>query len=123
MTYGLPAVQTSGRSMRFKTIVACFVTLILLGVWAASAATLTLNDGTVLEGTIIKTSDGYWVKLSDGSSKIVAKEDVQSYSGDADSSASPGSAAPSDDSAQAYRRARDHADEADSAASAVSGWQ
>jgi TolA-binding protein len=109
--------------MRFKTIVGCFLTLILLAVSAASAATLTLNDGTVLDGTIIKTSDGYWVKLSDGSTKIVAKEDVQSYSGDANSAASPGSPALSDDSAQAYRQARDHADEADSAASAVSGWQ
>jgi S1-C subfamily serine protease len=109
--------------MRFKTIIACFLTLILLSVSAAAAATLTLNDGTVLEGTIIKTSDGYWVKLSDGSSKIVAKEDVQSFSGDADSSASPGTPALSDDSAQAYRVAREHADEADSAAAAVAGWQ
>ena len=109
--------------MRFKTIVGCFLALILLAVSAALAATLTLNDGTVLEGTIIKTSDGYWVKLSDGSSKIVAKEDVQSYSGDSNSGALPGSPSPSDDSAQAYRQARDHADEADSAASAVSGWQ
>ena len=116
MTYGLPAVETSGRSMRFKTIVACFLTLILLAVSAARAATLTLNDGTVLEGTIIKTADGYWVKLSDGSSKIVAKEDVKSYSGDAGSNASPGSPASLDDSSQACRVAREHADEADSAA-------
>ena len=48
---------------------------------------------------------------------------MQSYSGDANSAASPGSPAPLDDSSQAYRQARDHADEADSAASAVAGWQ
>src|SRR5271167_4707860 len=105
--------------MRFKTIVGCILTLMLFAVSAASAATLTLNDGSVLEGTIIKTSDGYWVKQSDGSTKIVAKEDVQSYSGDSDAGASPGSPAPLDDSSQAYRQAREHADDADSAAEAL----
>lgn len=111
--------------MRFKTIVGCFLAIMLVALSTASAAKLVLNDGTVLDGTIIKTADGYWVKLSDGSTRIVAKEDVQSYSGDADSDAGAAADAipTADDSAMAFREARYHADDAETTASAVSAWQ
>jgi len=110
--------------MRFKTIVSSFLAIILLAVSAASAARLVLNDGSVLEGTIIKTSDGYWVKLSDGSTKIVPREDVQTYSGDAPAGDSADSSPPiGDDAAMAFRQARSHADDAEAPAAAVSAWQ
>jgi len=110
--------------MRFKAVFCWFIALLLLTVSSAIAATLILNDGTTLEGTIIKTSDGYWVKLSDGSSKIVAKEDVKSFSGDADAASTPGAGAPqADDASVAYRQARAHAEDAESALAAVSIWQ
>jgi S1-C subfamily serine protease len=107
--------------MRLKAGFCWFLAVFLLAVSAAWAAKLVLNDGTVLEGTVIKTADGYWIKLSDGSSRIVAKEDVQSYSGDSSSdSASPGS---TDDASRAFRAARERADDAESALAAVSIWQ
>ena len=111
--------------MRLRAVFRWFLAIFLLAVSAAWAAKLVLNDGTVLEGTIIKTADGYWIKLSDGSSKIVANEDVQSYSGDSNSdTASPGSTAfAADDASQAFRSARGRADDAESALAAVSIWQ
>jgi S1-C subfamily serine protease len=111
--------------MRLKAVFCWFLAILLLAVSAAWAAKLVLNDGSVLEGTVIKTADGYWVKLSDGSSRIVAKEDVQSYSGDAGSdSVSPGSTGmATDDASRAFRAARERADDTDSALAAVSAWQ
>jgi S1-C subfamily serine protease len=108
--------------MRFKTVLLGFIALVLLSRPTAWGAKLVLNDGSVLEGTVIKTSDGYWVKLSDGSTKIVAREDVQSYTGEGDGNLSAGAPA-ADDSSLAFREAREHAEEADTALAAVSVWQ
>jgi len=110
--------------MRLKAVFCWFLAIFLLTVSTAWAAKLVLNDGTVLEGTIIKTADGYWVKLSDGSSKIVAKEDVQSYTGDSSSDSASGSTEfPTDDASLAFRAARGRAEGAESALAAVSIWQ
>ena len=114
--YGLP--------MPLKSVGVWVLALILLMVSTAGAAKLVLNDGSVLEGTVIKTSDGYWIKLSDGTSKIIPNEDVQSYS--EASGADSGSAAPDaadDDASRAFRMARGRADGADTALAAVSIWQ
>ena len=45
----------------------------------ALADKLTLKDGTVLEGKVIKQSDQYWVKTKDGESRIIPATDVASY--------------------------------------------
>ncbi|MFI5381182.1 MAG: trypsin-like peptidase domain-containing protein [Tepidisphaerales bacterium] len=45
----------------------------------ASADTLTLQDGTVLEGTVIKQAGGYWVKTADGMSRTIPEENVKSH--------------------------------------------
>jgi S1-C subfamily serine protease len=106
------------------TRIAALLLLILSAVSAASAATLVMNDGSTLQGTIIPTSDGYWIKFSDGSTKIVAREDVKSYSGDTEADTGSSDASPNpDDSAQAFRQARERADDTDSAATAVAAWQ
>ena len=82
-----------GTPMPLKSVLGWICALILLMVSTAGADKLVLNDGTTLEGTVIKTSDGYWIKLSDGCSKIVPNEQVQSYSeessGDSGSSFRP----------------------------------
>jgi S1-C subfamily serine protease len=39
---------------------------------------LTLNDGTVIDGTVIPQGERYWVKTADGQSRYVAKTDVKS---------------------------------------------
>src|SRR5579872_1370992 len=98
MSHGFSRGLTSDRLMRFKTVFCWVLTLALLAVSTANAARLTLNDGSVLEGTVIPTADGYWVKLSDGTSKIVTKEDVKSFSGDDGTTSAPGQpAVPPDD--------------------------
>jgi S1-C subfamily serine protease len=100
------------------------IALVFLTVSTALAAKITLKDGTVLEGTAIKTADGYWVKLSDGSTKTVASEDIQSVSNDSDATANPG--APdvgTDGASQAFRTASNGATEAESSLAAVSIWQ
>jgi S1-C subfamily serine protease len=113
-----------GRFMRLKAIAVFFVFSVFLTVSAALAAKITLKDGTVLEGTVIKTSDGYWVKSSDGTTKTVAAEDVQSVEADSDSSANPDSpGAVTDDASQAFSIARNRATEAESSLAAVSIWQ
>lgn len=111
--------------MRLKTIFGLLVPMLLLIVSAGWAGKIVLKDGTVLEGTVIKTSDGYWVKSSDGGTKTVAAEDVQSVD-NGDSDAAPSSDATGvadDDASMAFRTARDRATEAESALAAVSIWQ
>ena len=44
----------------------------------AFADRVTLNDGTVIEGTVIRQGDNYWVKTRDGQRKVVAVGDVKS---------------------------------------------
>jgi S1-C subfamily serine protease len=64
--------------MRFRStsLLALFaLTVCLCG--SALADRVVLKDGTVLEGTVIKTSTGYWVKGADGTRKVVADADVQ----------------------------------------------
>jgi S1-C subfamily serine protease len=111
-------------AMRLKTVV-WLIPVLLLMASAAFASKIVLKDGTVLEGTVIKTSSGYWVKTGDGSTKTIAAEDVQSVDdGDAGSSASSDAASIVADSASAaFRKARSSANESDSALAGVSIWQ
>src|SRR5712664_3533546 len=58
------------------------IALMLLTILPAAnlrADQLQMNDGTVLEGTILSQGDKYWVKSADGTSKIVPASDVKKY--------------------------------------------
>jgi hypothetical protein len=44
----------------------------------ARADYVELTDGSVLEGTVLKTGDGYWVKDKDGETRKIAASDVKS---------------------------------------------
>src|SRR5438874_13196771 len=46
----------------------------------AQADTLTMKDGTKVEGRVIPQGDRYWVKLPDGSTKYIDKDRVASLS-------------------------------------------
>jgi S1-C subfamily serine protease len=111
--------------MRTNGLFVWLIALLLLSASAAWGAKLVLKDGTILEGTIIKTSDGYWVKTSDGSTRTVLEEDVQSADTDSDSSiaASPTGEIAADDASMAFRSARNRAEEAETALAAASIWQ
>lgn len=69
----------------FCLLVVCSVVLL--------ADTLTLKDGTVLEGKVIPQGEKYWIKLADGSTRLVNKTDVKSWDkGDAKPTPAPGGA-------------------------------
>ncbi|MGA2499461.1 MAG: trypsin-like peptidase domain-containing protein [Tepidisphaeraceae bacterium] len=54
-----------------------FLLALLHGVVLAD--TLTLQDGTVIEGTVIKQAAGYWVKTPDGQSRVIPDESVKEF--------------------------------------------
>jgi S1-C subfamily serine protease len=41
------------------------------------ADTITLNDGTVLRGRTIRQSDGYWIKLDDGTTQTISSDQIR----------------------------------------------
>src|SRR5437762_8607648 len=61
----------------------CLFTLVSL------ADTLKLKDGSTIEGRVIQQGDRYWVKLADGSTKYIAKDQVLTWT----KSSAPGAAA------------------------------
>lgn len=70
--------------------------LLLIASAAALADKLILNDGTVLEGTVIKQEDKYWVKTTDGQTRTVPLADVKTLQKGSGSSSSgaPGPSSP-----------------------------
>src|SRR5437868_554644 len=73
----------------WKTSVLATLCVVLFAL-AAFADTLTLKDGTVLEGRVIEQTNAYWVKTADGKTQMIPKDRVKSW----DKNASSGSAAP-----------------------------
>ena len=53
------------------------LTFVLFTASAARADQLILNDGTILEGTILSQGEKYWVKAADGTSQLIAASDVK----------------------------------------------
>ena len=77
-TQSLYHVET--RSLAYvirNTVVALFCLLICTV--AVLADTLTLKDGTVLQGKVQEVGDKYWIKLADGGTKMVAKSEVTKF--------------------------------------------
>src|SRR5688500_16392592 len=61
-------------------VAACTVAAVLAAVaGTARADRLILKDDTVVEGTVIKRPDGYWVKTPDGQSRGIPEADVKRY--------------------------------------------
>jgi hypothetical protein len=54
----------------------------------APGDTLTMKDGTKVEGRVIPQGDRYWIKLPDGSTKYIDKDKVASLT-KGDSPAAP----------------------------------
>lgn len=70
---------TRASAPRLATVLAIAIALgaVVVSTPAARADRVTLNDGTVLDGTVIKQGDNYWVKTKDGQRKVVASVDVK----------------------------------------------
>src|SRR5438105_3759552 len=63
--------------MRMRNIV---LVMLCIGsiISVAPGDTLTMKDGTKMEGRVIPQGDRYWVKLPDGSTKYIDKDKVAS---------------------------------------------
>lgn len=100
------------------------VTLLLAPATSVWADKVTLKDGTVLEGTLIKEPEGYWFKGENGERRHIADADVASVekgtiSGGAAGPAMKGGLPRVGSLASTKRRA----DEVDTPVAAVSIWQ
>src|SRR5256885_16969501 len=73
--------------MRMRNILLIVLCLGLI-VSVAPGDTLTMKDGTKVEGRVIPQGDRYWVKLPDGSTKYIDKDKVASLT-KGDSPAAP----------------------------------
>ncbi len=78
--------------------------MLLVAAASAPADKITLNDGTVLQGRTIRQSDGYWIKLDDGTTQTIPNDQIRSVeratapapsaSGSAPNASAPPAAAP-----------------------------
>ena len=84
--------STAARVFTWAALAALLL-VVLLSASAALADRLTLNDGTVLDGTVIKQGDNYWVKTPDGQRKVIPATNVKSLQ--KGSAPGPAAAAPS----------------------------
>ena len=115
----------------------CFIVLLMFGASATLSAwgdQLLLNDGSVLEGTILSQGEKYWVKAADGTSQLIAKTDVKKWvkgSGaaiapkpGAGAAGTPANVAPATATGGAdFAAAKRRADGVDVPMSAVTAWQ
>src|SRR5438132_5577439 len=66
--------------MRHRRVVTIVLTFALLSTGLlAYADKLVLKDGSTLEGTIIKRTEGYWIKLGDGTTRTVPFDKVKEW--------------------------------------------
>jgi S1-C subfamily serine protease len=105
---------------------ALLLLLAILPPASVRADQLQMNDGSVLEGTILSQGDKYWVKSADGTSKIVPASDVKKYvkgsiapAGPTATAAPAAPSAPVGDLAAVKRKA----DAVETPMSAVTLWQ
>ncbi|HEY8665435.1 MAG TPA: trypsin-like peptidase domain-containing protein [Tepidisphaeraceae bacterium] len=96
----------------------------------ASAAKITLKDGTVIEGTAIQQGEKYWIKVKDGASRTVDKSEVVSIENTPSPSPAGTTAVPpatpatkASNSSEAFSNARHQADACDLASAAVQVWE
>src|SRR5437762_8631157 len=68
----------TGISRRTPSALAIAAALLMAVATAARADRVTLYDGTVLDGTVIRQGDNYWVKTPDGKRKVIPVADVKS---------------------------------------------
>jgi S1-C subfamily serine protease len=94
------------------------ILFLLLAATSARADTLQLKDGTTLEGKVIPQGDRYWIKPSDGESRMIAKADVTQWT-HGDSAESRGATGSTAD----FAATKSKADRLDVPLAAVALWQ
>ncbi len=122
--------------MKRITFFAFAVLLLVSGLILAD--TLTLTDGTTLDGTVVPQGDKYWIKLSAGGSKMIPKSSVTSWVKSAPTAAAPAGKLPAADTATppagaaptttgsvalSFSMTKSRADHVDAPLAAVGLWQ
>jgi S1-C subfamily serine protease len=107
-----------------------FAVLVLVALaWAGFAAradTVTMKDGTVIQGVVITQGDKYWIKKVDGNTQTVAIADVASLTKGAGTSTTPGApgaAAGVPDNSGEFTAAQRKVSDVSTALQAVKIWQ
>jgi S1-C subfamily serine protease len=89
----------------------------------AWASKLILKDGTTLEGTVIPNGDEYWIKTSDGNTRMIPAANVQEMILDSAPASGDTTASTTVSDSTAYRAALLRASSVSSALAAVAIWQ
>jgi hypothetical protein len=66
------------RHSQLFVLLVAVLTLVCVINSAAHADTLKLKDGSTVEGRVIPQGTSYWVKLADGTTKLIPKDQVVS---------------------------------------------
>ena len=110
------------RSRKFTALLASIALALITA--AVMADRITLKNGQVLEGTAIKSSDGYWFKGADGQRRLIPDSDIASVDkGASGTSAIPGTPGASPRMVGSIDSVRARAEEATTPVAAVSIWQ
>ena len=85
---------------------------------------ITLKDGTVLEGTAIKSADGYWFKATDGTKRQISDSDIASIEKGSGGAPSPGvKAMPANSGGASLTFTKARAERSTTPGAAVAIWQ
>jgi S1-C subfamily serine protease len=90
-----PQWSSAARATAAVLVAAFFAMALLLPAGQASADRVVLKNGTVLEGTVIKRGNGYWIKTPNGQKHEVSADEVAKIEKGAGGSSIPKSSAPS----------------------------
>jgi len=105
---------------------AVFILPILLGLLvtfrASRADTLTLTDGTTLQGSVMKSSDRYWIETPDGKSRFIPADQVKQWTKDSEG-ATATATGPADSRKLTFSATKARAESGDTPLGAVALWQ
>jgi S1-C subfamily serine protease len=100
------------------------VGMLLLGaICVARGDVVTMKDGTVIEGVVIERPDGYWVRSSDGTSRVIPKRDVVSVKKAPTSAPSAAGKTPGATGGAGFSSVKSQADRVESPILAVTMWE
>src|SRR5690242_17095600 len=106
---------------RFASFGLLTILLVLSVAALAMGDKVTLKDGTVIEGTAIKSGSGYWIKTSDGKRREVEEADIASIDRGGGASSPGGGIVPRASGSIEATRAR--AEQSTTPVAAVTIWQ
>src|SRR3954469_17099728 len=112
---------------RFASFGLLTVLFVLIATALAMGDKITLKDGTIIQGTAIKSGSTYWVKTADGKRQQVEEADISSIDRGTGatpvSSAPPGAGSAMPHAAGSIEATRSRAEQSTTPVAAVNIWQ